>query len=142
MTLDRRTFRRRSAAMGSTPRCQQTEIAMTLLRRHLFQLIGAAIALAAVSHVASAQTVSAQPVRIIVPCAAGTPADLVARIVAKGMWENSGQQTYVENITAGAGPMDMDTADKLLGDDEHSILFNLGYCGDEGGRPQTTMSLK
>ena len=29
---------------------------MTLLRRHLFQLVGAAIALAAVSHVASAQT--------------------------------------------------------------------------------------
>lgn len=114
---------------------------MTLLRRHLFQLVGAAIALAAVSHVASAQTVPAQPIRIIVPCAAGTPADLVARIVAKGMSEISGQQAYVENITAGAGPIDMDTADKLLADD-HSILFNLGYCGDEGGRPQTTMSVK
>ena len=93
---------------------------MTLLRPHLFQLVGAAIALAAASHVASAQTVPAQPVRIIVPCAAGTPADLVARIVAKGMSEIPGQQAYVENITAGAGPMDMDTADKLLADDIQS----------------------
>ena len=139
MTLDRRNFRRRNTAMGSTPRWQQRQIAITLLRRHLFQLVGAAIALAAVSHVASAQTVPAQPVHIIVPCAAGTPADLVARIVAKGLSE-SGQQAYVENITAGAGPIDMDTAGKLLADD-HSILFNLD-CGDEGGRSQTTMSIK
>ena len=114
---------------------------MTSIRRHLFQVVGAAIALAAVSHVASAQTAPAQPVRVIVPCAAGTPADLVARIVAKGMSEISGQQAYVENITADAGPIDMDTVDKLLADD-HSILFNLGYCGDEGGKPQTTMSVK
>jgi hypothetical protein len=120
------------------PRCQQTEIAMTR-RRHLFPFLGAAIALAAVSHVASAQTVPAQPVRIIVPCAAGTPGDLVARIIARAMSEIPGQRAYVENLTAGADPLDMDTADKLLADD-HSILFNLGDCGDEGGIPQTTVS--
>ena len=113
---------------------------MTRLRGHLSQLFGAAIALAALSHAASAQTVPAQPLRIIVPCAAGTPADLVARILAKGMSEISGQGAYVENIPAGAGPIHRDTADKLLADD-HSILFNLGDCGDEGGRPQTTVSM-
>ena len=114
---------------------------MTQFRRHYFQLIGAVIAVAAVSHVASAQTAPAQPMRIIVPCATGTPADLVAHIIAKGMSETSGQQAYVENITAGAGPIDIDTAEKLLADG-HSILFNLGDCGDGGGKPQTTMSLK
>lgn len=114
---------------------------MTLFRRHFFQLIGAAIAVAVVSHVASAQTAPAQPMRIIVPCAAGTPADLVAHIIAKGMSETSGQQAYVENITAGAGPIDIDTAEKLLADG-HSILFNLGDCGNENGRPQVTVSMK
>jgi tripartite-type tricarboxylate transporter receptor subunit TctC len=76
-----------------------------------------------------------------VPCAAGTPPDLVARILAKGMSEISGQYAYVENITVGAGPIDMDTAEKLL-EGDHSILFNLGYCDDESGRPQNTMSMK
>ena len=126
--------------MGSTGRYQKREVALTGLRGHFFQLFGAAIALAALSHVASAQTVPDHSLRIIVPCAAGTPADLVARILAEGMSQISGQAAFVENIPAGEGPIDMDTAHKLLPDD-HSILFNLGDCGDEGGRPQTTASV-
>jgi tripartite-type tricarboxylate transporter receptor subunit TctC len=68
-------------------------------------------------------------VRIIVPCAVGTQPDLAARILAKELSVTSGQQVYVENFTAGAGPIRMDAVNKLLADDR-SILFNLGHCDD------------
>ena len=114
---------------------------MTIIRRPFFYLVGVAIAVAALSQIVSAEAPSIQTLRLIVPCAAGTPADLVAHIIAKGMSETSGLPAYVENITAGAGPIDIDTAEKLLADG-HSILFNLGDCGNEDGRPQATVSMK
>jgi tripartite-type tricarboxylate transporter receptor subunit TctC len=100
---------------------------MICFRSHFFQLVGAAISVVAVWHVASAQTGPAQPVRIIVPCAVGSPPDLVARIFAKEMSEISGQQTYVENFTAGAEPIDMAVVNKLIADGR-SVLFNLLHC--------------
>jgi tripartite-type tricarboxylate transporter receptor subunit TctC len=99
---------------------------MTFFRSLFFQLVGAAIAVVAVSHVVSAQTAPTQPLRIIVPCAVGSPPDLAARILAKEISEISGQQTYVENFTAGAEPIDLDVVNKLLADDR-SVLFNL-HC--------------
>lgn len=114
---------------------------MTFLRRHFFRLLGAALVTVAVSQIAPVQAEPVQPLRLAVPCAAGTPADLLARIVAKGMSENAGYQVQVENITAGSSPIDMDTADKLLADGQ-TILFNLANCGDEDKGPQTTISMK
>ena len=99
---------------------------MNSLRGHFIHLIAAAISVVAASHFASAQTPPAQPVRIIVPCAVGSPPDLVARILAKEMSEISGQQTYVENVSAGAGPINMAVVNELLADGR-SILFSL-HC--------------
>jgi tripartite-type tricarboxylate transporter receptor subunit TctC len=100
---------------------------MILFRRCVFQFVGTALAVVVASLVASAQTDSTQPLRIIVTCAVGSPTDLVARLVAKEMLEKTGQQAFVENFTAGAGSIGIDTAKKLLADDR-SMLFNMGEC--------------
>jgi tripartite-type tricarboxylate transporter receptor subunit TctC len=114
---------------------------MTFLRRHFFRLLGATLITVGASQIAPVRAESVQPLRLIVPCAAGTPADLLARIVAKGMSENAGYEVQVENITAGSGPIDLDTIDKLLTDGQ-TIIFNLANCDDEDKGPQTTISKK
>jgi hypothetical protein len=45
------------------------------------------------------------------------------------MLEKSGQQAFVENFSAGAGSIGIDTAKKLLADDR-SMLFNMGECNN------------
>jgi tripartite-type tricarboxylate transporter receptor subunit TctC len=59
----------------------------------------------------------------------GAACDFVARLLAKEMLEKSGQRAFVENFTAGAGSIGIDTAKKLLADDR-SMLFNMGECNN------------
>jgi len=60
------------------------------------------LALAASGLVASAQTYPSQPVRIIVGFAAGTAADIAARLIGQWLSERLGQSFVIENRT-GAG---------------------------------------
>ena len=62
-----------------------------------------AAAIPAISHGASAQTYPARPVTMIVPFAAGGPADVYARLMAERMRISLGQAVIVENITGAAG---------------------------------------
>jgi tripartite-type tricarboxylate transporter receptor subunit TctC len=114
---------------------------MTFLRRHLFRYIGAAIAVAGASPIAYVQAEPVQTQRLIVPCAAGSPNDLMARIIARALSESSGQQVEVENITTGANNAGTDVTDSMLADG-HTVLFKLSDCGDEDRTSQTTMTLK
>ena len=50
----------------------------------------------------AAETYPSRPVRLIVPFAAGGGADLVARVIGKGLSERLGQQAVIDN-RAGAG---------------------------------------
>lgn len=52
--------------------------------------------------VAAAETYPNRPVRLIVPFAAGGGADIVARVIGKGLSERLGQQVVIDN-RAGAG---------------------------------------
>src|SRR3954471_20614577 len=52
--------------------------------------------------VAAAESYPARPVRLIVPFAAGGGADVVARVIAKGLSERLGQQVVIDN-RGGAG---------------------------------------
>jgi tripartite-type tricarboxylate transporter receptor subunit TctC len=101
---------------------------MKTFRRHLYCL-GTAVAIGA-SSIASVHAGSATALRLIVPCAVGTPADLLARGMASAIVEGRGQQVRVENI-----PGDAERAAAPAGDggpaDGRSVIFSLGSCGDE-----------
>jgi tripartite-type tricarboxylate transporter receptor subunit TctC len=75
---------------------------MTLHRRNVLQLAGAAAAAVAAPNVVWAQAWPARAVRVIVPFTPGGPTDLFARLIAPKLSDQFGQQFYVENV-GGAG---------------------------------------
>jgi tripartite-type tricarboxylate transporter receptor subunit TctC len=75
---------------------------MKLPRRTFLHLAASAVALPAVSRIASAQVYPSRPVRIVVGFGAGTAADIVARLIGQWLSERFGQQFVVEN-RPGAG---------------------------------------
>jgi tripartite-type tricarboxylate transporter receptor subunit TctC len=72
------------------------------LPRRRFLLLAAGAGLAAVSRTAKAQTYPMRPVRILVGFAAGTGADILARLIGQWLSERLGQQFVIEN-RPGAG---------------------------------------
>ena len=75
------------------------ESGMRAITRMVLALGAAAVFM---SSAAQAQEWPAKPVRIVVPFAAGGITDILARLLAKGLSENTGQPVIVEN-RAGAG---------------------------------------
>ena len=71
-------------------------------RRQFLHLAAGVAALPAVSRFARAQSYPAQPVRIIVPIAAGGATDIVARLISQWLSERLGQPVVIEN-RPGAG---------------------------------------
>jgi tripartite-type tricarboxylate transporter receptor subunit TctC len=75
---------------------------MKLPRRRFLHLAAGAAALPAASRVAWAQSYPSRQITMIVPFAAGGPADTVARVMAERMRASLGQMVIIENV-AGAG---------------------------------------
>ena len=75
---------------------------MKLPRRRFLHLTASAVALPAVSRIASAQTYPTRPVRLIVGYPAGGVADVVARLIGQWLSERLGQPFVIEN-RPGAG---------------------------------------
>jgi tripartite-type tricarboxylate transporter receptor subunit TctC len=75
---------------------------MKLARRQFLQLTAGAAALPAVTRFAWAQSYPARPVRIIVPTAAGSGPDILARLMGQWLSERLGQTFIIEN-RPGAG---------------------------------------
>lgn len=81
-----------------------------------------AIGLAAQMAPALAQTYPTKPIRLIVPFAAGGPADVVAREVGQKLGGELGQTVIVENQGGGAGTVALTTVARAE-PDGHTLLF-------------------
>jgi tripartite-type tricarboxylate transporter receptor subunit TctC len=76
---------------------------MKIPRRQFLHLAAGAVALPAVSRIASAQTYPTRPVRLIVGFAAGGGADITARLMGQSLSERLGKQFIVENRPGAGG---------------------------------------
>jgi len=74
------------------------------------------------SFATAAEEFPARPVRLVVPFAAGGPADLVGRVFGQGLTEVWGKQVVVDNRGGASGVIGTDTALKA-NPDGHTILF-------------------
>ena len=74
------------------------------MRKFLFQ---PCVMLPACRHARTAQTYPDRPIKLLVPLAAGSAVDIVARLVADKMGEQLGQRPFVENMAGGAGVIGM-----------------------------------
>ena len=75
----------------------------SLVRRRLMAALGAAACLAAVPLAAHAQGYPNKPVRLVVPYPPGGPTDIVARVVAQKLSEQTGQQFIIDNRPGAGG---------------------------------------
>jgi tripartite-type tricarboxylate transporter receptor subunit TctC len=76
---------------------------MTLARRAFLWLTAGAAGVAAASHMAAAQSYPTRPITVIVPFAAGGPADTVSRLVSERMRVTLGQPIIIENVAGATG---------------------------------------
>lgn len=107
---------------------------MTFLRRRL-QLVAVAIAIAGAPQVAVADSGPHHPVRMLVPCPAGSPADISARKTAQWWSDNTPRQFFVENFVVGTASASPRTLAEALADN-HTILFDLADCDNDASIPQ------
>jgi tripartite-type tricarboxylate transporter receptor subunit TctC len=89
---------------------------MKLPRRQFLHLAAGAVAVPAVSRIARAQDYPTRPITIIVPFAAGGPADTVARIVSERMRMPLGRAVIIENVTGATGSVGVGRAVRAQAD--------------------------
>src|SRR5580658_8534223 len=83
--------------------------AMKLARRKFLHLTAGAVALPAVSRVATAQTYPTRPVRLIVGYPPGGLTDIFARLIGQWLSERLGQPFIIENRTGASGTIAADS---------------------------------
>lgn len=86
----------------------------------------AGLMLPALLNRARAQTFPDQPVRLIVPFAAGGPADLIARTVSRVMGERLGRPIVVESRAGAGGLIGVEAAAKARPDGHTLVLASSG----------------
>ena len=100
---------------------------------------GLALALSFVAGVAAAQSYPAKPVKLIVPLAAGSTADIVSRFVADGLAKALGQPVFVENKAGAGGTIAMAELARATPDgytiafaSQGTLVFNQGIYAKPG----------
>ena len=90
------------------------------------RMIAALVALVSAAAPASAQDWPTRPVTMVVPFAAGGPADTVGRILAQRLSELLGQQIVIENVGGAGGMTGADRIAKAAPDGYQFVLGNIG----------------
>jgi tripartite-type tricarboxylate transporter receptor subunit TctC len=103
-----------------------------MTKRLNFPAICAAAVLATTGLFAQAQDWPSQPIRLIVPYAAGGPTDVIARLVAKKVSAQLGQQVLVDNKAGAGGTIGVDAMVRSAPD---GYTFALVAPGPLAGMP-------
>jgi tripartite-type tricarboxylate transporter receptor subunit TctC len=93
-------------------------------RRQFLHLAAGAISLPASSHIASAQTYPARPIRLIVPFTPAGGTDVMARLLGQPLSERLGQQIVVENRPGAGGNIGTETVVRAA-PDGYTLLMML-----------------
>ncbi|MPZ44692.1 MAG: tripartite tricarboxylate transporter substrate binding protein [Betaproteobacteria bacterium] len=101
----------------------------------------AASALALLSAAALAQTYPTKPIRIVVPFAAGGPADVYARVLGRNMQETLGQPSVVENRPGGGSVVGTDIVAKSPADGYTLLLMSNTHTVNESLLPKRPFQL-
>ena len=96
----------------------------------------AALACAALAPFASAQDYPVKPVRIVVPFAAGGPADVYARVLAQRLQESLGQPFVIDNRPGGGSVLGTDIVAKSAPDGYTLLLMSNTHTVNESLMPQ------
>ena len=97
---------------------------MTFPRRSFLYLAIGTVALPLVSRIAEAQAYPTRPVRLIVPVAAGGPADVLARLYAQKLAQRWNQPVVIENRAGATGTIGTEAAIKAP-PDGYTLLFTV-----------------
>ena len=76
---------------------------MTASRRHFLKIAFGTVTTAAAPALGHAQSYPSRPVKIIVPFGPGGPPDVIARLMAQRLSQETGQQFVIENLPGGGG---------------------------------------
>jgi tripartite-type tricarboxylate transporter receptor subunit TctC len=95
-----------------------------------------ALVLAALAPFAAAQDYPNKPVRIIVPFAAGGPADVYARVLAQRLQDALGQPFVVDNRPGGGSVIGTDAVAKSAADGYTLLLMSNTHTVNESLMPQ------
>jgi tripartite-type tricarboxylate transporter receptor subunit TctC len=100
---------------------------MTLARRRFMQLAAAAAALPAISSAKAQTFYPTRPITVIVPVAAGGPADAFMRIFAERMRQSLKQPVIIENVTGADGSIGAGRAARAKPD---GYTIDFGFNGN------------
>src|SRR5687768_15952762 len=101
----------------------------------------AVCALALMSAAVSGQTYPTKPIRIVVPFAAGGPADVYARVLGRNMQETLGQPFVVENRPGGGSVVGTDVVAKAPADGYTLLLMSNTHTVNESLLPKKPFQL-
>ncbi len=107
-----------------------------MIRRFLWSIVVAALAMAS----AGAQTYPSKPITLLCWAAAGSPVDLYARVMAKLLTAELGQNVIVENRTGGSGIVMVNSLVRSA-PDGYTIAANTITLSTMFGEPNVTFKL-